>query len=75
MRPILVLNPPDDAAFVALANGALDAGASSPEGLQEALRHHHPNALVRERMLSGERQTMWYVYREGSWINGHAGEG
>jgi hypothetical protein len=70
MRPILVLNPRHDAAFVELAQSLVERGASSPETLQAELRGTYPNAVVRARSLSAEPVWMWYVYREGHWING-----
>lgn len=70
MRPILVLNPRHDAAFVEAAEGLVLAGAGSPAELEAGLRQRYPRAVVRPRDLSDERVVMWYVYREGHWVNG-----
>lgn len=70
MRPILVLNPRHDDAFEAAARGLAQNGLETPEALQEALRRTYPQALVRPRELSGEQVVIWYVYRDGHWVNG-----
>jgi len=44
------------------------ASAATPADLQQALRTHHPRAVVHQRELEGERAVVWYVYREGRWI-------
>jgi hypothetical protein len=64
----LVLNPRNDAAFVAFAEGALATGVTTPGALQERLRERYPLAVVRERALSSEPFTIWYCYRDGRWI-------
>jgi hypothetical protein len=66
-RPILVVNPRSDAEFVAFAEDAVRAEATTPLALEEALRTRYPRAQVRARDLRGEAVT-WYVYREGRWI-------
>lgn len=68
MRPMLVLNPRDDPAFESEASGLLDA-VSTPADLQRRLRATYPDAIVRARDLSSEPGTVWYVYRNGHWIN------
>lgn len=70
MRPILVLNPRHDLAFVEAAEALVERGAASPAELEAALRHDYPRVVVRPRDLSDERLVMWYVYREGHWVNG-----
>ncbi len=67
VRPVIVLNPRSDVAFVAFAEECVKAGADRPMALQEQLRERYPRAVVRERNLHGEAPT-WYVYREGAWI-------
>jgi hypothetical protein len=69
-RPVLVLNPRPDGAFVDAAETLLDRDPPSPEDLQNSLRETYPNAVVRARELSGETIVTWYVFREGHWING-----
>jgi hypothetical protein len=66
----LVLNPRDDARFVALAEGMVTDGVDSPLDLQARLRTDYPNAVVRARELDGEALSIWYVYRDGHWIPG-----
>jgi hypothetical protein len=63
---ILILNPLDDDEFLRLARD-LAGQAGHPEALQTRLRQYYPDAVVRPRDLSGERET-WYVYRDGRWV-------
>ncbi len=67
-RPTLVLNPPDDDAFRASAEGLLEDGVGDPADLQARLRERWPDALVRPRELAGEQAQIWYVYRDGHWV-------
>ncbi len=67
-RPTLVLNPPDDGTFRALAEGLVRDGVDQPEALQDRLRGTYPHVLVRPRELAGEQALIWYVYRDGHWI-------
>lgn len=66
-RPVLILNPRNDAAFVeyaeSLVNDSTDAAS-----LQARLRERYPLATVRPRDLSSERTSIWYVYRDGHWV-------
>ena len=68
MPPSLVTNPRSDEEFVRLAERLVAAGTKTPQALQDELRRTYPKALVRRRILDGERQETWYVYREGSWV-------
>jgi hypothetical protein len=68
MRPALVLNPRSDDAFVNHAHALIGDGVESPDAMQRELRTDYPDAVVHERVLSGERSATWYVYREGSWV-------
>jgi hypothetical protein len=71
-RPLLVLNPPDDADFRTLASRLVEGGARTPASLQRRLREQHPSAIVRPRELAGEPTETWYVYRDGRWVpSGH----
>jgi hypothetical protein len=72
-RPTLVTNPAGDSAFRDDAAAALAEGRSVAE-LQESLRRAYPRAVVHARDLAGERQVVWYVYREGHWVAGDDGE-
>ncbi len=67
-RPTLVLNPPNDDAFRALAEGLVQGGIDQPEALEDCLREMYPLVLVRPRALAGEHTDIWYVYRDGHWI-------
>lgn len=69
-RPVLAINPPHDQAFVAAAEALLDEGMRSLTGFQDVLRRRFPDAFVRARDLSGERGAVWYVFRDGHWVNG-----
>jgi hypothetical protein len=72
-RPALVINPAGDVAFRDHAEAALQEGRSARE-LQQILRRDYPRTVVRARDLAGERQVVWYVYRDGHWIAGDDGE-
>ena len=72
-RPTLVTNPARDAAFRDRAEAAFQEGQSVAE-FQQILRRDYPRAVVRARDLAGERQVVWYVYREGQWVAGDDGE-
>lgn len=68
VRPILVINPRSDGAFVAFVEACIERGPASVQDLEREIRGRYPHALVRERTLSGEPLLMWYVYREGAWV-------
>jgi hypothetical protein len=68
MRPALVLNPRSDDTFVNDAHALIGDGVESPDAMERALRARYPDAVVHERVLSGESSATWYVYREGSWV-------
>ena len=67
-RPVLIINPPGDTAFRALAEAMVADGKSTTDALQRGLRETYPFATVRPRDLSNERTVIWYVYREGHWV-------
>jgi plasmid replication initiation protein len=67
-RPLLVVNPRSDADFNDLAHRLAANGAHTPAALERELRDRYPKAVVRERSLSSESITTWYVYREGAWV-------
>jgi hypothetical protein len=64
----LFLNPIDDAEFSALAESLAGDPQITPEELQGGLRLTFPAAVVRARDLSGEKDRIWYVYRDGHWV-------
>ena len=53
-----------------LAEAIVSGGIESPGELQEQLRRTYPHVIVRARDLNGEAVTIWYVYRDGHWIQG-----
>ena len=69
MSTTLVVNPRDDAPFVALAERLAADGVRTPDELQARLRQEYPDAVVRARELDGEAVTIWYVYRDGHWVS------
>jgi hypothetical protein len=67
-RPIIVANPPRDEVFSSLIERSLLAGSAEPHDLEDVLRTRYPQAVVRRRELAGESLDVWYVYRDGHWI-------
>jgi hypothetical protein len=70
-RPTLIVNPADDPEFQAAAVHLTDRGLLEPTVLQDSLRERWPGAVVRPRELAGEHGQIWYVYRDGHWVNPH----
>ena len=66
----MIANPPSDERFVALAERLGADGSVTPARLQAELRSEYPRTIVRERSLSSESVRVWYVYREGRWVDG-----
>jgi hypothetical protein len=69
IRPILVVNPADDDVFGDFAEVLVNGGASSTGELERRLRPVYSRAVVHARELSSEPFVIWYVYREGRWVN------
>jgi len=69
VRPILILNPRQDPAFVRRVRAIEAAGLERPDDLVEALRSDYPDIVVRPRELSSEPAVVWYVYRDGRWTS------
>jgi hypothetical protein len=69
VRPILVINPRNDAAFVEHVAEQLDR-VEHPEDFERRLRSRYPDAAVHPRELSSEPVPVWYVYRDGRWTHG-----
>ena len=67
-RPVLILNPRDDAEFAGYAEERAGTDGLEAAELQGRLRGRYPRAVVRPRDLSSERTAVWYVYREGYWV-------
>ena len=63
-----MINPRSDRVLTDLAESLLLDGATTPAALESALRDAYPRVMVRQRTLSHEAVTVWYVYREGTWI-------
>ena len=63
-----MINPRSDRVLTDLAESLLLDGATTPAALESALRDTYPRVMVRQRTLSHEAVTVWYVYREGTWI-------
>ena len=68
-RPLLVVNPADDDVFGGYAQVLVNHGASSTQELERRLRPLYTRAVVHARQLSSEPLVIWYVYREGRWVN------
>ena len=69
MKPTLVVNPAGDRIFAAYAAMLVDHGAVSTAELEGRLRTVYPDAVVHSRLLVGEPVVIWYVYREGRWVD------
>lgn len=68
MRPILVVNPRSDVAFVGFVREQVDGNPDDgPATFQDRLRQRYPEATVHLRVLSNEPSVVWYVYRDGRW--------
>jgi hypothetical protein len=74
-KPTLILNPPGDNIFVSLCETLMDRGIGSINELEHGLRSEYSDAAVHARQLSGEPRRVWYVYRDGRWVNGKGGAG
>lgn len=68
-RPTLVVNPADDDVFGAFARVLVNSGASTTDELERRLRPLYARAVVHARELSSEPFVIWYVYRDGQWVN------
>ena len=69
MKPTVVVNPETDEVFAAFAEMLVEHGAGSAAELERRLRAEYSRATVHSRLLSGEPRTIWYVYRDGHWVN------
>jgi hypothetical protein len=68
-RPTLIVNPSTDGLFSTYAETLVDHGATSAAELERRLRTEYPSAIVHARELAGEAGLIWYVYRDGHWID------
>ena len=69
MKPTLVVNPATDTVFATFAQMLADHGAPTTEELERRLRAMYPDAAVHARLLVDERVLVWYVYRDGRWVD------
>jgi hypothetical protein len=51
-----------------------DHGVDGIADFEQRLRSVYPQATVHPRLLSGEPRLIWYVYRDGRWVNARGGE-
>ena len=65
MAHVLVVNPHDDATFVASVEALADR--LGPDAMQAELRRDYPHAVVRAREITDSFGDIWYIYREGRW--------
>jgi hypothetical protein len=72
--PELRLNPADDEAFVRIV-GSWKPSVCRPAALQLYLRDRYPAAVVQPRQVAGGERPVWYVYRDGIWVNTARSEG
>lgn len=63
---LLITIPTADRAFEAFVRDTFQT-ESTPSTLEGALHERFPDAVVRPRVLSDERFSVWYVYRDGGW--------
>jgi hypothetical protein len=68
-RPVLVINPVDDHAFAAATQQLLDEGILELDEFSDRLRVTYPDAAAHPREIAGEPILIWYVYREGRWVD------
>jgi hypothetical protein len=68
LGPVLIINPIGDEEFAAVVRDHARE-APTPDDLQSRVRERYPQALVRQRDLSDERMSIWYVYRDGYWTS------
>lgn len=68
-KPVLVINPIDDADFAAAAERLVAEGITSIEEFLGRLRGRYPEATAHRREIVAEPVLVWYVYRDGHWVN------
>jgi len=69
MEPILMVNPANDRVFAAFADTLIDHGVLSITEFERRLQTAYPRAAAHARDLAAEPILVWYVYREGNWVN------
>jgi hypothetical protein len=73
-KPSLVINPLNDATFAADAQRVIDQGTTSIAEFVDRLRTAYPRVGVNPRELVAEPFDIWYVYRDGQWVNAGPGK-
>ena len=68
-RPVLVCNPVDDREFAAAAERLLDDGFLALDDFRRQLQLIYPASAVHRREIVAEPVVIWYVYRDGRWVN------
>lgn len=71
-KPTLIVNPIGDQVFAEFAAALVEHGALSTTDLERRLRTVYPSATVHRRELVGEAVLIWYVYRDGRWVDPRA---
>lgn len=72
-KPTLVINPATDAKFGADAQLVIDEGITSIPDFVDRLREAYPRVAVHRREIFAEPVVIWYVYRDGQWVNARPG--
>jgi hypothetical protein len=72
MRPVLIINPVDDREFSAAAERLLDDGILDLDAFRARLRTSYPEVEAHPREIVAEPILIWYVYRDGRWVNSAA---
>ena len=63
------MNPADDPVFALYAQVLIEHGETSIVDFERRLRMIYPYAGVHARELSSEPILIWYVYRDGHWVD------
>jgi hypothetical protein len=69
MKATLVVNPAIDRVFAAFAQTLIDHGVASIGDFERRMRVVYPSAAAHARSLAAEPVLVWYVYRDGHWVN------
>jgi hypothetical protein len=69
IRPVLVTNPVDDREFGAAAEHLLDEGILDLDAFRARLSVAYPDVAAHPREIAAEPTLIWYVYRDGRWVN------
>jgi hypothetical protein len=69
LKPTLVVNPADDGLFAEFAQIIVEDDTMTIAEFERHLRAVYPRAAVHARLLAAEPGLIWYVYREGRWVD------